>query len=50
MMKKKNVVKKRGGGMMKKKNVVKKRGGGMMQMKKGGAVNQHKRMAMGEKI
>jgi hypothetical protein len=50
MMKKKNVVKKRGGGMMKKKNVVKKRGGGMMKMQKGGAVNQHKRMAMGEKI
>ena len=50
MMKKKNVVKKRGGGMMKKKNVVKKRGGGMIKMKKGGAVNQHKRMAMGEKI
>lgn len=49
-MKKKNVVKKRGGGMMKKKNVVKKRGGGMIKMKKGGAVNQHKRMAMGEKI
>ncbi len=35
MMKKKQVIKKRGGGMMK-KQVVKKRGGGMMKMKKGG--------------
>lgn len=34
-MKKKQVIKKRGGGMMK-KQVVKKRGGGMMKMKKGG--------------
>ena len=48
MMKKKNVVKKRGGGMMKKKNVVKKRGGGMMKMQKGGAVSPRKAMAMGK--
>ena len=41
--KKKSVVKKRGGGMIKKKNVVKKRGGGMMQkMRGGGAANPHK--------
>jgi hypothetical protein len=60
MMKKKQVIKKRGGGMTKKKQVMKKRGGGMMKkrgggmmmktMKKGGPVNQHKRMAMGEKV
>ena len=68
MMKKKQVIKKRGGGMTKKKQVMKKRGGGMMKkrgggmmkkrgggmmmktMKKGGAINQHKRMAMGEKV
>ncbi len=31
MMKKKNVVKMRGGGKAKKKSVVKKRGGGMMK-------------------
>ena len=55
---KKQVIKKRGGGMMKmksggspkKKQVMKKRGGGMMKMGSGGAVNQHKRMAMGEKV
>lgn len=42
---KKQVIKKRGGG------IAKKRGGGMMKMKKGGEpVNQHKRMAMGEKV
>jgi len=42
---KKQVIKKRGGG------IAKKRGGGMMKMNKGGeAVNQHKRMAMGEKV
>jgi len=41
---KKQVIKKRGGG------IAKKRGGGMMKMKSGGAVNQHKRMAMGEKV
>jgi hypothetical protein len=59
MMKKKQVVKKRGGGMAKKKQVMKKRGGGMMKkrgggmmtkMKSGGPINQHKRMAMGEKV
>ena len=52
MAKKKQVMKKRGGGMTKKKQVMKKRGGGMMMktMKKGGAINQHKRMAMGEKV
>ena len=45
MGKKKQVVKKRGGGMTK---VMKKRGGGMMKMKKGGeAISQHKKMAMG---
>ena len=47
---KKQVIKKRGGGMAKKKQVMKKRGGGMMKMKSGGAINQHKRMAMGEKV
>ena len=41
---KKQVIKKRGGG------IAKKLGGGMMKMKSGGAVNQHKRMAMGEKV
>ena len=42
-MKKKQVIKKRGGGMMKK------RGGGMMKkMKKGGeAIGQRKKLAMG---
>ena len=50
-MKKKQVIKKRGGGMAKKKQVMKKRGGGMMKkMKSGGAINQHKRMAMGETV
>ena len=45
MGKKKQVIKKRGGGMTK---VMKKRGGGMMKMKKGGeAISQHKKMAMG---
>jgi len=44
MMKKKQVMKKRGGGMMKK------RGGGMMKkMKSGGeAIRQRKKMAMGK--
>ena len=43
MMKKKNVVKKRGGGPMK-KQVVKKRGGGMIKMRGGGSAgaNPHK--------
>jgi hypothetical protein len=59
MGKKKQVIKKRGGGMAKKKQVMKKRGGGMAKkrgggmmkkMKSGGPVNQHKRMAMGEKV
>ncbi len=45
------MMKKRGGGMAKKKQVAKKRGGGMMKkMKSGGTINQHKRMAMGEKV
>ena len=44
MMKKKNVVKKRGGGM------IKKRGGGMVKkMKSGGMVSPRKAMAMGKK-
>ena len=47
MMKKKNVVKKRGGGMMKKRGggIVKKRGGGMInKMRVGGTAgaNPHK--------
>jgi hypothetical protein len=45
MMKKKNVVKMRGGGGAKKKNVVKKRGGGMIQKMRGGGsagANPHK--------
>ena len=43
MMKKKNVVKMRGGGKAKKKSVVKKRGGGMInKMRGGGAANPHK--------
>ena len=48
-MKKKQVIKKRGGGMAKKKQVMKKRGGGMMKkMKKGGdAIKPHKKLAMG---
>jgi len=53
MMKKKQVVKKRGGGMAKKRGggMMKKRGGGMMtKMKSGGPISQHKRMAMGEKV
>jgi len=37
MMKKKNVVKKRGGGPMK-KQVVKKRGGGMLKKRGGGTI------------
>lgn len=46
-MKKKQVIKKRGGGMAGK--VMKKRGGGMMKkMKKGGdAIKPHKKLAMG---
>ena len=40
MGKKKQVIKKRGGGMAKKKQVVKKRGGGM-------AISPRKKMAMG---
>ena len=48
MGKKKQVIKKRGGGMAKKKQVVKKRGGGMMKMQKGGAVSPRKAMAMGK--
>ena len=48
MGKKKQVVKKRGGGMAKKKQVMKKRGGGMMKMKSGGAVSPRKAMAMGK--
>ena len=45
MGKKKQVIKKRGGGMAK---IVKKRGGGMMKMKKGGdAISQRKKLAMG---
>jgi hypothetical protein len=45
MMKKKNVVKMRGGGGAKKKNVVKKRGGGMIKKMRGGGstgANPHK--------
>jgi len=47
MMKKKNVVKKRGGGMMKKRGggMVKKRGGGMINKMRGGGsagANPHK--------
>jgi|TARA_R110002124_G_scaffold145270_1_gene310456 hypothetical protein len=44
MMKKKQVIKKRGGGMAKKKQVMKKRGGGMMmkRMGKGGAAKAKK--------
>ena len=45
MGKKKQVVKKRGGGMTK---IMKKRGGGMMKMKSGGAVSPRKAMAMGK--
>ena len=44
MMKKKQVIKKRGGG------IAKKRGGGMMKKSNGGAINQHKKMAMGMNI
>lgn len=48
MGKKKQVIKKRGGGMTKKKQVMKKRGGGMMKMGKGGdAISQRKKLAMG---
>jgi len=43
MMKKKQVIKKRGGGMAKKKQVMKKRGGGMMKsMSKGGSAKSKK--------
>lgn len=43
MMKKKQVIKKRGGGMAKKKQVMKKRGGGMMKsMSKGGSAKGQK--------
>tara|TARA_R110000803_G_scaffold72257_1_gene135860 strand:+ start:197 stop:334 length:138 start_codon:yes stop_codon:yes gene_type:complete len=43
MMKKKQVIKKRGGGMAKKKQVIKKRGGGMMKsMSKGGSAKGQK--------
>ena len=42
-MKKKQVIKKRGGGMAKKKQVIKKRGGGMMKsMSKGGSAKGQK--------
>ena len=45
MMKKKQVIKKRGGGMMaKNKQVIKKRGGGMMKMNKGGMTANTSRM------
>jgi len=48
MGKKKQVIKKRGGGMAKKKQVMKKRGGGMMKKAKGGmAISPRKKMAMG---
>jgi hypothetical protein len=40
MMKKKNVVKMRGGGGAKKKNVVKKRGGGMLKKRGGGMIQK----------
>jgi len=39
-MKKKNVVKMRGGGGAKKKNVVKKRGGGMLKKRGGGMIQK----------
>jgi len=46
--KKKQVIKKRGGGMTKKKQVMKKRGGGMMKKASGGmAISPRKKMAMG---
>ena len=48
MGKKKQVIKKRGGGMAKKKQVMKKRGGGMMKKAAGGmAISPRKKMAMG---
>ena len=46
-MKKKQVIKKRGGGMTKKKQVMKKRGGGMMKKRGGGMISPRKKMAMG---
>jgi len=48
MMKKKQVIKKRGGGMTKKKQVMKKRGGGMMKKASGGMISPRKAMAMGK--
>ena len=48
MGKKKQVIKKRGGGMAKKKQVMKKRGGGMMKKRDGGMVSPRKAMAMGK--
>ena len=46
--KKKQVIKKRGGGMAKKKQVMKKRGGGIMKKASGGmAISPRKKMAMG---
>ena len=48
MGKKKQVIKKRGGGMAKKKQVMKKRGGGMMKKRGSGMVSPRKAMAMGK--
>ena len=48
MGKKKQVIKKRGGGMAKKKQVMKKRGGGMMKKASGGMISPRKAMAMGK--
>ena len=48
MGKKKQVIKKRGGGMAKKKQGMKKRGGGMMKKRGGGMVSPRKAMAMGK--
>lgn len=48
MGKKKQVIKKRGGGMAKKKQVMKKRGGGMMKKAAGGMMSPRKAMASGK--
>jgi len=49
MGKKKQVIKKRGGGMAKKKQVMKKRGGGMMKMRSGGDAKKELTIRAGQK-
>ena len=50
MGKKKQVIKKRGGGMAKKKMVMKKRGGGMMKLASGGSAKKEFTIRAGKKV